>query len=166
MAWSDWLSLLSYLGEDNNAHGGKKHRSVQVGEWLPTLTNQSKFDALDPSRPPARALICTQKAALLMACGLLPFINMIYIEPMSRSPFAPGRYRRTALPALSGAPRPPVQAPVTFSVIPEVIPLAASSPRSPLSIAPTRKTLFLSFHVRGELVPKFSGPVQRSRNSH
>lgn len=150
MAWSGWLSLLSYLGEDNNAHGSKKHRSVQVGEWLRTLTNQSKFDALDPSCPPALALVCTQKAALLMIFDLLPFLNTIYYTPMSPSPFALPQVSPNRPPSVVRSPRAPLQTPVTFSVTPEAIPSTISSPQGVLfraEFAPTRKTLFLSFHV-------------------
>jgi hypothetical protein len=55
-----WFSLLGHLGEDNDAHSGKEPRSVQVGEWLLTVTSQPKFE---PSRPQALALVCTPEAA-------------------------------------------------------------------------------------------------------
>jgi hypothetical protein len=40
------LSLLNYQREENDEHGGKEPRSAQVGDWMPILTIQPKFDAL------------------------------------------------------------------------------------------------------------------------
>jgi len=78
MAWLGWLFLLSYLGEDNDAHGGKELRSAQVGKWLPTLLSQSKFDPLGPSHPQALALVCTQETAFPMVYGLFPLFDTIH----------------------------------------------------------------------------------------
>jgi len=78
MARLGWLFLLSYLGEDNDAHVGKEPRSAQVGEWLPTLLSQPKFDALGPSHPQALVLVCTQETAFPMVYGLLPLFDTIY----------------------------------------------------------------------------------------
>jgi hypothetical protein len=72
-----WYSLLSYLGNDNDAHSGKEPRSAHVDEWMSTLTGQPMFDALEPSRPQALALVCTQEAAFPMVCGFLSLLNTI-----------------------------------------------------------------------------------------
>jgi len=70
LGWGGF-SLSIYRGEDNGAHGGKKNRSAY-------LTSQPKFDALEPSRLQALALVCTQEAAFPIVCGPLPLLNTIY----------------------------------------------------------------------------------------
>ena len=76
LGWGGISCMLSYPGKDNDVHGGKEPRSAQVAELLPTLMSQPKFGT---SRPPALApILCTQEAALPMACSLLPLLNTVY----------------------------------------------------------------------------------------
>jgi len=78
MAWLGRLFLLSYPGEDNDAHGGKEPSSAQAVEWLPTLVSQPMFDALAGTVSPASTHASMHSGNRLPNGMLLPLFNMVY----------------------------------------------------------------------------------------
>ena len=89
MVWLGRFSLFSYPGEDGNVHGGKKTQELASRRVATYSDSPVKFSALGAFRPQALVPVCTQEAALPMGYALLPLLNMIYLAPMSPSPFAP-----------------------------------------------------------------------------
>ena len=103
-----------------------------------------------------------------MVCALFPLLNMIYLAPMSPSPFALRQ-------ASSNRPPSVVQslAPIELNIHyvleqPEATPPVTSSPQSVLSraelLSARTTNSFYHYHVGGGSALNSPGPVQHLRN--
>jgi hypothetical protein len=167
------LSLLNYQREENDEHGGKEPRSAQVGDWMPILTIQPKFDALvlgslglSIARWPTSRMHSRNRLANGMRPPSVAQYDILSAN-IAISIRAPSSIVERPSPRSAG-PLPHRSEHTPHPRLPQAISPVASSPQSVHSRAkllPARKThRFFDYHAGGGSAPNPSGPFQHSIN--